>query len=83
MCASVREEFGAQFPWDLDLTISLGVASLQSTQDTMTDLLKRADKALYAAKANGRNKVVKWGDPELDAAHRLNDTGMIKASAAR
>lgn len=81
--ASVVEEFGAEFPWDLELTISIGVASLQGAQDTMMDLLNRADKALYAAKANGRNKVVKWGDPELDAAHRLNDTRMVRASATR
>ena len=80
---SVSEDFGKQFSLDIDLTISVGVASLQGAQDTMTDLLNRADKALYAAKANGRNRVVKWGDPELDAAHRLNDTRMVRASAAR
>ena len=81
--ASVSEEFGAQFSWDIDLTISFGVASLQGAQDTMSALLNRADKALHAAKANGRNRVVKWGDPELDAAHQLNDTRMVRASAAR
>ncbi len=64
----VRTDFKAQFSLDTDLTISLGVASLEGAEDTANDLLNRADKALYAAKAHGRNRVVTWGDPELDTA---------------
>ena len=65
---TVRTEFRAQFSWDVDLTISLGVASLEGAlEDTANDLLNRADKALYAAKAHGRNLVIAWGDPRLDA----------------
>ncbi|TDJ37732.1 MAG: diguanylate cyclase [Gammaproteobacteria bacterium] len=65
---TVRTDFRAQFSLDIDLTISLGVASLEGAEDTASDLLNRADKALYAAKAHGRNRVVTWGDPELDTA---------------
>jgi len=61
---AVSEDFKEQFPWEVDLTISLGVASIGDAQDTTTSLLNRADKALYAAKTNGRNLVVKWGDNE-------------------
>jgi len=42
----------------LTVTASLGVSSLASMQDTVEDLLKRADRALYRAKREGRNRVV-------------------------
>jgi two-component system cell cycle response regulator len=41
----------------LTVTISLGVASLLNVEDTPEDLLKRADRALYRAKREGRNRV--------------------------
>jgi diguanylate cyclase (GGDEF)-like protein len=41
----------------IEITISLGLASLQEGDDLNT-LLKRADEALYAAKAAGRNCVI-------------------------
>ncbi len=62
----VSHEFAENFSLNTELTISLGVASLLDTKDTTTGLLNRADNALYVAKTNGRNRVVRWGDPELD-----------------
>ncbi len=40
------------------VTVSLGLASLTGVEDTLERLLKRADEALYAAKREGRNRVV-------------------------
>lgn len=40
----------------LSVTISMGVATM-SAIDTSDDLVQRSDKALYAAKENGRNRV--------------------------
>ncbi|MEM8811612.1 MAG: PleD family two-component system response regulator [Pseudomonadota bacterium] len=41
----------------LTVTVSIGMAALQ-TGDSMENLLKRADQGLYAAKRDGRNRVV-------------------------
>jgi two-component system, cell cycle response regulator len=40
------------------ITASVGVATLQSANDTPETLFKRADEALYIAKRSGRNRVV-------------------------
>jgi diguanylate cyclase (GGDEF)-like protein len=53
-------------PTDLDLTIeftvSIGVASLSSEDDTLDVLLSHADNALYKAKSAGRNQVRVFDD---------------------
>jgi two-component system cell cycle response regulator len=42
----------------LSLTISLGLAEFESGGDeTLEDLIRRADKAMYSAKAAGRNTI--------------------------
>lgn len=48
----------AQYPWPLrPVTVSIGVASY-SNQANAQDLIAQADKALYQAKADGRNRIV-------------------------
>ena len=42
----------------LRVTASVGIATLESREDTPETLFKRADNALYAAKREGRNRVV-------------------------
>jgi two-component system cell cycle response regulator len=39
------------------VTISIGVASRQSRNESPDDVLKFADEALYKAKGGGRNRV--------------------------
>jgi diguanylate cyclase len=46
------------------VTISIGVASLRHG-DTPQSLIGRADSCLYAAKRNGRNRVISEADPEV------------------
>jgi diguanylate cyclase (GGDEF)-like protein/PAS domain S-box-containing protein len=47
-------------------TVSAGVATMDDDANTLEALMKRADQALYAAKARGRNRVDCWCDG-LDA----------------
>ena len=42
----------------LDVTISIGLATLDAKGEQIGDVLKRADQALYRAKRDGRNRVV-------------------------
>jgi diguanylate cyclase (GGDEF)-like protein/PAS domain S-box-containing protein len=49
-------------PWDLQpFTVSGGVASLERATDDALALIEEADKALYASKALGRNRVTRYG----------------------
>lgn len=43
---------------NIEVTASVGLATLAGTSDTTATLFKRADHALYAAKRTGRNKVM-------------------------
>lgn len=45
-------------PKSLDLTISIGVACSEVSDETPAELMRRADQALYRAKRDGRNRVV-------------------------
>jgi diguanylate cyclase len=51
------------------VTISIGAAVLRPV-DTAQSLIERADKCLYAAKRNGRNRVICEADPEANAARQ-------------
>ena len=42
----------------IDVTISIGIAAMESSHDNSAQILKRADQALYRAKRDGRNRVV-------------------------
>ena len=42
----------------INVTLSIGIATLSNPDDTAATILKRADLALYRAKRDGRNRVV-------------------------
>ncbi len=54
------------FKSSITVTASFGVAELSGDISKPADLIKRADIALYAAKASGRNRVISW-QPDLIA----------------
>lgn len=49
---------------DVDVTVSMGVATWQAG-DSGADVVARADKALYAAKRAGRDRIVTDGVPSI------------------
>jgi len=65
-CA-VKEEFSGP---PLTLTVSCGVAALPADGETLPALLSAADRALYAAKEQGRDRTVVFGAP-LEAPGEL------------
>ena len=59
MCRSVSAKpfnVGAR-TGPLSVTVSIGVAVVEGSTDTMEAIMKRADEALYSAKREGRNRV--------------------------
>jgi two-component system cell cycle response regulator len=42
----------------IEVTISIGLSTLELKGEPVADVLKRADTALYKAKNDGRNRVV-------------------------
>ena len=69
---NIYRNFKKKFSAKRELTVSLGIAGYKCDEESAMVLLNRADKALYAAKAAGRNRVVRDDDPE---ATRLSLTG--------
>jgi len=55
---SLRSTIEKLNPMGIKITISIGLAHLQNDEESFTDLLEKADKALYDAKDDGRNRVV-------------------------
>jgi two-component system cell cycle response regulator len=58
MAISGQDFSVADIAESLTITVSIGIAALEGADDSADALLKRADKALYRAKRDGRNRVV-------------------------
>jgi len=54
----IRKKVTELEPDGIPITVSIGMAELNPKGETFSELLERADTALYQAKANGRNCVV-------------------------
>jgi diguanylate cyclase (GGDEF)-like protein len=50
----------------ISITISLGVAAIHPQTLNLASLIENADKALYAAKHSGRNRVEQWVEPVIE-----------------
>lgn len=76
---SHRELFGQEYMPDGNLTISIGVSSLDSDIDTYTTLIDNADSALYRAKFLRRNRVEIYSSvfdqfSELDISKKADES---------
>ena len=62
---------------DVDMTASFGVATISDKDSCLTDVIVRADRALYRSKRAGRNR----GDLESSQLMRTPD-GTLKSLAS-
>ncbi|HZS82057.1 MAG TPA: PleD family two-component system response regulator [Stellaceae bacterium] len=62
---------------EIPVTVSIGVAATDDNGDTPTDLLRRADEALYAAKNGGRDRVESWPPQASPQPIRVSRMAMI------
>ena len=60
LCRLVDEQRVVVDGVSIRFSVSGGVATMDDTTDDLETLMKRADQALYCAKAEGRNRVVCW-----------------------
>jgi diguanylate cyclase (GGDEF)-like protein len=69
---------------ELSVTVSIGVAVSEGTAQDLTELVAAADKALYRAKANGRDRV-ELAPPRLVIveAEAADDSGEMPARAKK
>lgn len=70
----------------LKLNVSIGVAAISQEVGTLRDLLRNADRALYAAKHAGRNRCVTWSslvEGPQDAAPDARPQRLEPAGRAR
>lgn len=63
---------------DITVTISVGVASYPQDGDTYEEMFEKADKALYVAKANGKNNYVVYDKSEHEHIEIMSDVARMR-----
>jgi diguanylate cyclase (GGDEF)-like protein len=86
LAQAMRGRFAAQ-DWrpiniDRQITASFGVAAIADNEETAKAAIRRADRALYDAKAAGRNKVV-WDGGNYEPGGAVIDIQQILRDEAR
>ena len=69
--AQLRQPFDLGGGYHLYTTSSIGVTSIDSLQDSVSEVLKQADLAMYQAKTTGRNTLC-FFDPVMQATVNAN-----------
>ena len=59
--------------FDHAVTLSLGVAQMTADMESVDDLIKASDEALYVAKESGRNRVCVAGQAEIEIGELPDD----------
>lgn len=65
VCEAMTQESLQVEDKTVTITVSIGVATYEPQDKKIDDILKRADTALFAAKANGRNRVATMENQKL------------------
>ena len=76
---SVSKNFCAE---NTIVTASFGVSCNSDKVSSCMDVLEQADKALYVAKENGRNTVMRWNENDTGVSS-INDTVVININDAK
>lgn len=79
---AIEQSIIKEFEGKHSITVSIGMSNLDNGAMSVQEMLEEADKALYVAKENGRNRSVRWPtDLEKDVSAALNAVAMTKAEA--
>lgn len=77
LAESIRKEIEEfRFVWDgqvFNLAVSLGIASIDHTTNSITEIMRRADTACYMAKEFGRNRIHVFHDEDEKLAERQGE----------
>jgi HD-GYP domain-containing protein (c-di-GMP phosphodiesterase class II) len=64
----IRQTISASPIFGIQVTVSLGVSSLEQEPNNPSEMLSQADKALYMAKHSGRNRVIEYSRAVEDSS---------------